>query len=248
MLLSPISRWALLCVAAASPLMAQDSSSCLDCTPPTHGPSEFARRSSGTITFIQSRPLGGLADNIGFGYGANAAYVFRLDGSGILSLRAGAGFVEYGSESMRVPLSTTVGGRIQVKVTTRNNIVPLTIGPQLAVPRGPVRPYMNAGWGAQIFFTESGVEGEDSDYEFANTTNQHDWTSTWIAGGGVYIPVYTKKMSVLIDLGVQYFGAGHARYLRPGSIEDLPNGQIRITPLESETRLALVHLGVKLGL
>ena len=38
------------------------------------------------------------------------------------------------------------------------------------------------------------------------------------------------------------------RYLRPGSIQDLPNGQIRITPLESETQLALVHIGVRLGL
>jgi len=55
-------------------------------------------------------------------------------------------------------------------------------------------------------------------------------------------------MSVLIDAGVQYFGAGHARYLRPGSIQDLPNAQIVITPLESETRLALVHIGVRLGL
>jgi hypothetical protein len=57
-----------------------------------------------------------------------------------------------------------------------------------------------------------------------------------------------KKMSVLLDLGVQYFGSGHARYLRPGSIEDLPNAQIRITSFESDTRLALVHLGVRIGL
>jgi opacity protein-like surface antigen len=135
-----------------------------------------------------------------------------------------------------------------VKVSTDNYIVPLSIGPQLAVPKGWIRPYVNGGIAAQLFFTESGVEGTDDHYDFANTMNQHDWTSTWVAGGGVYIPVYTKKMSVLIDVGVQYFGPGHARYLRPGSIEDLPNAQIRITPLESETRLALVHIGVRLGL
>jgi hypothetical protein len=135
-----------------------------------------------------------------------------------------------------------------VKVSTNNYIVPLSIGPQLAMPRGLIRPYVNAGIAAQIFFTESGVEGSDDGFDFANTTNQHDWTSAWVAGGGVYVPIYTKKMSVLIDAGVQYFGAGHARYLRPGSIQDLPNAQILITPLESETRLALVHIGVRLGL
>ena len=236
----------LLCLGAATPVIAQDST--VSNSPRADGPpSEFARRSSGSFSFIQSRPLGRLSDNIGFGYGLNAAYLLQLDHEGYLSLRTDAGFVDYGSESFQVPLSTTVGGRIQVKVSTNNYIVPLSIGPQLAMPKGVIRPYVNGGIAAQIFFTESGVEGTDDSYDFANTTNQHDWTSTWVAGGGVYVPVYTKKMSVLIDAGIQYFGAGHARYLRPGSIEDLPNAQIRITPLESETRLALVHIGVKLG-
>ena len=244
---SRIGRLALLlCLGAVTPVVAQDSTEC-HCRRVDGPPSEFARRSAGSFSFIQSRPLGGLSDNIGFGYGLNAAYLFRLDHEGYLSLRTDAGFVDYGSESFHVPLSPTVGGRIQVEVSTNNYIVPLSIGPQLAMPTGLIRPYVNGGIAAQIFFTQSGVEGDDDSFDFANTTNQHDWTSTWVAGGGIYIPVYTNKMSVLIDAGVQYFGAGHARYLRPGSIEDLPNAQIRITPLESETRLALVHIGVKLG-
>jgi hypothetical protein len=233
---SRMARLALLLgLSAAAPVAAQDSTIC-HCRRVDGPPSEFARRSSGSFTFIQSRPLGGLSDNIGFGYGLNAAYLLRLDRPGYLSLRADAGFVDYGNESFRVPLSNTVGGRVQVKVSTNNYIIPLSIGPQLAMPTGLIRPYVN------------GVEGSDDSYDFANTTNQHDWTSTWVAGGGVYVPIYSKKMSVLIDAGIQYFGAGHARYLRPGSIQDLPNAQIRITPLESETRLALVHIGVRLGL
>ena len=245
---SRIARLAILLgLSVAAPVAAQDST-IGESRKADSLPSEFARRSSGSFTFIQSRPLGGLSDNIGFGYGLNAAYVLRLDHAGYLSLRTDAGFVDYGNESFRVPLSTTVGGRVQVKVSTNNYIVPLSIGPQLAMPTGLVRPYVNGGIAAQIFFTQSGVEGTEDSYDFANTTNQHDWTSTWVAGGGVYVPIYTKKMSVMIDAGIQYFGAGHARYLRPGSIQDLPNAQIRITPLESETRLALVHIGVRLGL
>jgi len=124
----------------------------------------------------------------------------------------------------------------------------MSIGPQLSIPTGPVRPYVNAGIGAQAFFTESHVDGSDDNEDFAHTTNQQDWTSSWVAGAGVFVPLYAKKVSVLLDLGVQYFGSGHARYLRPGSIEDLPNSQIRITSFESDTKLALVHLGVRIGL
>jgi hypothetical protein len=247
MLVSRFVRAALIGIAAVSPLLAQDSN-CLDCAVRERPPSEFARRSSGSFSFVQSRPLGGLAENIGFGYGLNAAYLLRLDHKGYLSLRTDLGFAQYGSESIRVPLSPTIGGRIEVKVSTDNYIVPMSIGPQLSVPTGPVRPYINGGIGAQAFFTESHVDGTDDNYDFAHTTNQHDWTSTWVAGGGVFVPLYTRKVSVLLDLGVQYFGSGHARYLRPGSIEDLPNSQIRITSFESDTRLALVHLGVRIGL
>src|SRR5215208_1241460 len=176
MFVSRMVRAALVSQFAAAPLLvAQDSSSC-DCRPRAHrASSEFARRSSGSLTFIQSRPLGGLADNIGFGYGLSGAYLLRVDRAGVLSLRADAGIVDYGSESMRVPLSSSIGGRIRVKVSTDNYIVPLSIGPQLAVPTGFIRPYVNGGLASQIFFTQSKVEGDDDNLDFARTTNQHDW-------------------------------------------------------------------------
>ena len=60
--------------------------------------------------------------------------------------------------------------------------------------------------------------------------------------------MYEKTTTVLIDLGVQYIAGGRARYLRPGSIQDLPNAQVSITPLESDMHLLLVRLGVRIGL
>lgn len=233
-------RVALLSAAFAVPAVAQDST--------IHTYNEFALRSSGSISFIQSRPTGAFQQNVGFGYGLNLAYLFRLDPAGILSLRADGTFAVYGSEHFYAPLSSTVGGRIQVKVTTQNYVVPLSIGPQLTWPSGPVRPYVNAGIGGQLFATQSNVEGSESNNEFARTTNQSDWTSNWVAGGGIYIPVYQGKSKVMLDLGVQYYNGGRAQYLKPGSIEDLGNGQIRITPLESETHMMLMRVGVKVGL
>ena len=231
-------RAALLALAAATTLSAQGS----------RQPSEFARRSSGAFSVMQSRPLGDFGQNIGFGYGASAAYLFRLDHAGVFSLRSDLGFIDYGHETKRVPLTSTIGGRIQVKVVTRNHIVPVSIGPQLTWPTGVFRPYVRGGLGGQFFFTDSHLEGADDAADFARTTNQSDATATWVAGGGFYVPISSRRVNVLLDLGVQYFGGGHAQYLRPGSIEDLANSEIRITPLESDTRMALVHVGVKVGL
>jgi hypothetical protein len=235
--------------APTAAVIAQDTTSC-HCVviQSNHSPNAFERRSSGTIAFIQSRPQDALGNNIGFGYGADGTYMFRLDDAGYFGLRADAGFLQYGEESKRVPLSSTIGGRVQVDVSTTNYIVPLSIGPQLMWPKGSIRPYVNAGVGGQFFFTQSSVEGSEDVGSFAHTTNQWDKTLTWIAGGGVYVPLYQKRFNVLLDLGAQYVDGGRARYLKPGSIQDLPDSQILITPMETETHMVLVRFGVRLGM
>jgi hypothetical protein len=249
MFASSVARAAMIVVAAATPLFAQDTTAGCGCVviQGQHEPSAFARRSSGALSIIQSRPQDAFADHIGLGYGVNGTYLFRLDNRGVFSLRADAGFLQYGRESKRVPLSSTIGGRVQVDVSTNNYIVPISIGPQITRPTGSVRPYANAGVGGQFFFTQSSVEGSDDIGSFANTTNQWDRTLTWVAGGGVYVPVYQRRVNVLLDIGAQYVNGGRARYLKPGSIEDLPDNQIRITPMESQTHMVLVRVGVRFG-
>ncbi len=249
MSVSSFARAALFAAASATPFVVPLATASAQDTVARHQRelTEFERRSAGVFSFIQSRPQGALADNIGLGYGFDAGYLFRLDRAGFVALRADVGFLQYGDESKRVPLSSTIGGRIQVKVSTNNNIVPLSIGPQVMWPHGSVRPYVNAGIGGQFFYTQSHVEGDDDQLQFARTTNQWDKTMNWVAGGGVYIPVSRSRVKVDIDAGAQFLKGGRAKYLRPGSIEDLPDGQIRITPLESETHMVLVRLGVRLG-
>ena len=235
---------------AAGALRAQDTTVTCNCTVmQVHTPTEFEKRSSGSITFIQARPQDQLAHNIGLGYGGQATYLFRLDSRGFAHLRGDLALLGYGIERKHVPLSPTIGGRIRVDVSTTNYILPLSIGPELMWPTGPVRPYVNAGLGTQVFWTESSVSGSDDvDGTLASTTNQSDWTSTWVAGGGVFLPVKAGKAIVSIDLGVQYVAGGRAQYLRPGSIRDVSDTQIAITPLESMTHMALIHLGVRIGL
>lgn len=238
-----VTAFALLSAVASTPSLAQDS-----IRSSVHSKqSEFALHSAGEFTVLQSRPTGAFGSNIGLGYGGNAAYLYQLDRAGILSLRADVGFIDYGNESKRVPLSPTVGGRIQVKVSTNNYIVPVSVGPQLTWPSGSVRPYVNAGFGGQFFFTQSSIDGANDSYSGLSTTNQHDETHAWVLGGGLYVPVHSSKVNVMLDAGVQYFTGGRAQYLRPGSIIDLPNAQIQINPLESSTQMLVVRLGVRIG-
>jgi opacity protein-like surface antigen len=209
--------------------------------------SELARRSAASVSVIQSRPQGAFGRSVGLGYGVNGAYLFRLDDAGVWSLRADAGVVTYGGESRRAAISESIGDRVQVDVETSNYIVPLTIGTQLEWPSGPVRPYVNAGVGGQLLFTESRLRGTESYSSFASTTNHSAWTSAWVVGGGVAMPVYVGKASVQLDLGVQYVAGGRTQYLTSGSIVDLPGGAIRITPVESETHMLVVRVGARIA-
>ncbi|MEO8619647.1 MAG: hypothetical protein ABI625_01205 [bacterium] len=209
--------------------------------------SELTRRSSGALSVIQSRPQGTLGKNIGLGYGVDGAYLLRLDDTGILSLRASVGAVSYGGESRKATFSESVGGRVTLDVTTSNYIVPMSVGPQLSWPTGIVRPYVNAGVGAQLFFTESRLQGTGDFNAFASTTNHSASAAAWSLGGGVYLPLYAGKRHLDLDLGIQYYGGGTARYLAQGSIIDQPGGQITVTPLESTTHLAIIRLGARLS-
>ena len=242
---SSIGRAALVLAIATTTVGAQDSTAGAS---REHSPSALARRSAATLTIVQSRPQGEFGRSVGLGYGADGAYLFRLDDAGLWSLRISAGVVSYGNESRRTPLSESIGGRVVVDVKTDNYIMPMSIGPQLTWPTGTVRPYVNAGVGGQAFLTESHIESSDDLVSFASTTNHSSFAPTWSAGGGIYVPVYYGKTSVQLDLGMQYVNGGRTRYLARGSITDLPGAQISITPLESATHLVLVRFGARVGL
>lgn len=208
--------------------------------------SALLRRSSLNVSFMQNRPQGAFRQNVGLGYGADAAYLFRLDGAGFWSIRASVGVVNYGNDSRRTPLSETVGGRVMVDVTTSNYIVPMSIGPQLSWPSGIVRPYANAGVGGLAFFTESGVQGAGDFTTIASTINHSSMVGSWELGAGVYTPLSAGTVKVDVDLGVQYYNGKRARYLSKGSIVDLANAQILVTPLESTTHMTMIRLGARL--
>lgn len=242
---------ALPAAALVSPLAAQTAEDSLPVTSTETDTSSWAdrlgHRLSGSIGMLQMRPVGEFRQYVGLSYGVGADVLLRLDRRGILAVRTELGWIDYGEESKRVPLSPTVGGRVQVDVKTMNQILLVSIGPQLSVTSGFIRPYSGATLGLTHFFTTSGVEGADDDYGFARTRNFGTTKLAWTGHSGVYIPLRYGKTPVLLDVGVRYVGSGRLSYLRPGSIVDQPDNRIAISPITSETRFLAYRIGVRLG-
>ncbi|HJR63040.1 MAG TPA: hypothetical protein VJ803_05015 [Gemmatimonadaceae bacterium] len=199
--------------------------------------------------FMVATPQDEFADYVDTGFGFGGHLIYALDQAGAVGLRVDLGFVNYGRESRRTCLSTTIGCRIQVEIETSNNIVVFGVGPHFMVPNGRFRPYLTGTAGLAYFFTESSLEGvrDFDDEEFFQTTNFDDVTFAWTGAAGIYIPLRRGLRPISLDLGVRYHGNGEARYLREGSIEDQP-GTIIITPIESKTNLLVYQIGVVFGL
>jgi hypothetical protein len=188
-------------------------------------------------------PTGDLADSIDAGYGFDLHSGWMAPG-GALALRVDGGFLIYGSETVRVPLSETVS-RVTVDVTTTNWIGSLMAGPQLGLPRGPIRPYVRAQAGFSYFATTSDVSGSSDIDSFASSTNYDDLVFGYVLGGGVAIPLSLQHSGALcLDLGVSYVRNGRVSYLAEGDIHEGAGGELILTPRRTRADLIEVRLGL----
>ena len=209
------------------------------------------RRPSGVYaggSFNYARPQGEFSDYVEQGFGGDVHLIYQPAARGIVGLRLDAGFLTYGQERMRVPLSSTIGGRITVDVNTLNNIAFVGVGPQIGLPDGRLRPYVGGFAGFTYLYTESSLEGRDDDHTFARTTNYDDGTFAYGGRAGVYVPLRDGPAPISLDLGAVYLNGGEAEYLREGDIVDHPNGTISYTPSRSDTDLLTFRVGVTVGI
>jgi hypothetical protein len=212
--------------------------------PPTREPTRWYV--GGDITVGQ--PRGAFADNVSTGYGVSGHAIYRLDEAGLVGIRVDGGALIYGNEHQSVPFGGDVGGRVRLDMNTSNNIGFLGIGPQIGVPTGRLRPYVNGYAGVSYFFTDTSLRGSGSSEEFARTTNYHDATFSYGGGAGLYVPVRRGPSPISIDLGVRYHDNGRARYLREGDITDNSDDTITVHPRETDTDLLTFHFGVSVGI
>lgn len=196
---------------------------------------------------LYARTVGEFSDYVEHGGGLDLYVVYPVRRASPFALRADGGFIIYGSETLPVCFSSTVGCRVQLDLTTTNSIAFLNAGPQLMMPSGRIRAYANGAVGFSYFGTTSSVAGAYSDQTFASTNNFDDVTFALSAGGGVQVAVGSGRTPILLDLGVRYHGNGRVEYLREGDIRDNPDGSVTLTPTRSGANLVSFQLGLTFG-
>lgn len=199
-------------------------------------------------SFTVARPQGEFGDYVDRGLGGDLHYIRALDSQGLVGLRVDAGLAVYGYESYSVPDNY---GYL-VDVTTSNNVAWIGVGPQIGLPDGRLRPYVN-GYAGYSFLWTSTTFDDDSYYDeyyddSYSITEQDDWSFSYGAGAGVYIPVRHGSSPVSIDLGVRYHNNGEAEYLREGDIVENSDGSVSIYPTRSDTDLLTFHIGFSVGI
>ena len=107
------------------------------------------------------------------------------------------------------------GGYLKGGYGCRCSFNSISFGPELSVPRGPVRPYANGGWGRLHFESFTDATGAKSD----------TGAFQWIYGGGVRIPV--KSSGYSLDFGVRSHHGGTISYLRR-PIQTNPDGSVTV--------------------
>jgi hypothetical protein len=195
-----------------------------------------------------SNPVGEFAENVGIGFGVAGHGRLPVNDSGTLSLRLDLGFINYGSETIRICITQPC--RVTGELTTSNNIFMVGLGPELGIGSGRVQMYGNASLGFAYFATTSSVEGENNEGDpFAESTNFDDATFAWTAGPGARLGIWSGPgADVLLDLFARYHGNGEAQYLRKGDIHDLPDGSVVIDPQRSDTNFWTFGLGVSVAI
>jgi hypothetical protein len=190
-----------------------------------------------------AQPIGEFRGQIdrAWGLGASVRYHFRrLPAFG---LRGDVTWLNYGNENKTVPLSPTIN-RVFVDMHTMNNIAILGFGPELMVPRGPIRPYIFGFAGYSYFYTESSANDDNGGGSFASSTNFDDggFASGW--GGGVHIPLVFRRVAAAFDAGARMTRNGTRSYLRRGDIIDQADGSLLLDPRTTIANFWQYHLSV----
>ncbi len=189
-----------------------------------------------------ARPVGAFRANVDRAWGAGLTTRYSFGWLPALGIRGDLGFLNYGNERKRVPLSSTLN-RVIVEQNTTNNIALITVGPELAVQAGPLRPYVYGFGGYSHFYTESSASDDDGNYAFASSVNFSDGGGTAGYGGGIRIPFRVRRTEVSIDAGARFTRNWTRSYLRPGDITDLADGSLVISERRTNADFWQFHLG-----
>jgi hypothetical protein len=204
------------------------------------------------INFSMGFPQSDFSENVdNAGFGLSGHFAYQIPRTPV-ALGAALGFLIYGMESRKEPLSTTIPD-IVVRVETTNNILTghLLMRVQPVASNAMVRPYLEGLFGFHYLWTETSLKDWDWDEnDHISSKNYDDMAMSYGGGGGLMIRVYQGKKgrsdgfySINIDIGMRYLFGGEATYLKEGDIKR-ENGTVIYSPSESTTDLLTTTVGV----
>lgn len=193
------------------------------------------------------------------GVGIQFAGSYRFSGTPF-ALGGEFAFHNYGVDSRDERFSTTIPD-LKVRVeNSYNQLAFLLLGRAEPIQTGAFRPYLEALWGGNYFFTETSIHNRfASDEEpIARDTNIDDWAMTWGGGAGIQFQVYetdsevfngageemrTVPTKIFLNIGARYMYGNEATYLKSGSVQ-VDNGQVTYDTSRSKTDMMIIQVGV----
>jgi hypothetical protein len=207
-----------------------------------------ARYTAG-ISGLYGQPLGQFGDNVRHGFGLDGMGTIGLDTRGIFSLKAELGWIRLDRKSE--PFIVDNGfDFVELESETTSGVLTLGIGPQLAVPFGPLRPYVGGTVGFARFATNTSINvpADESNTGQKETLYEETVSSDFIlsltASGGIRFELPFMGRGILGDLGVRWHRNGEAEYVSGEGVQYNGSGTPTITPTRSEADFLVYRLGI----
>jgi hypothetical protein len=205
------------------------------------------------ISGLYGQPIGPFADNVTRGFGLDGMGTIGLDTRGIFSLKAELGWIRLASKSE--PFIVNTGFEfLELESETTSGVLMLGAGPQLAVPFGPIRPYVGGSLGFARFATNTAIKisADQTNTGQEETIDEQTVSSDFIlslaASGGIRFELPFMGRGILGDLGVRWHRNGEAEYVSSEGVVYNGSGQPTITPTRSDADFLVYRLGIVIPL
>jgi hypothetical protein len=205
------------------------------------------------LSGLYGQPLGPFADNVRHGFGLDGMGTLGLDSRGIFSLKAELGWIRLDSKSE--PFIVNTGFEfLELESETTSGVLMLGAGPQLAVPFGPIRPYVGGSIGFARFATNTAIKlsGDYTETGQEETIDEQTVSSDFIlsltASGGIRFELPFMGRGILGDLGVRWHSNGEAEYVSSEGVVYNGAGVPTITATRSDADFLVYRLGIVIPL
>jgi hypothetical protein len=200
-----------------------------------------------------AQPIGDFRQHADVSAGVNfSGTVLAAPGSPIGLLVRG-GFISYGRDRERIIISN---GFFQFPgdLETSNSYFSIGAGPELALRRGALRPYIGGTVGFGHFGTSQSLTVDSDDpndadgrAEVWNESLQGDAVLTMSGLGGLRIAIGSLRSPFTIDVGARYVRNGEAEYVEEGGVVQNDDGSYDVTVTRSRADFVAYTLGVSFG-